>query len=39
LEATNDVGATFVIVLFNLDVYCHMWARAYHLASIYASRL
>lgn len=29
-EASNDVGATFVIIFDHLNVGCHMWARAYH---------
>ncbi len=30
LKTSNDVRAALVVVFFNLDVYCHMWAREYH---------
>lgn len=37
LEAANYVRAAFVVISFNLDVYCHMWAREYHFVAISAS--
>lgn len=37
LKTTNDIRATLVVVTFDLDVYCHMWARAYHIQSSRAS--
>ena len=36
-EAPDDVCTTFVLILFYFNVYCHMWAKEYHLGDTYAS--
>ena len=29
-ETSDDVCTAFIVIFVYLDVYCHMWARAYH---------
>lgn len=35
-KTANDIRTTLVVILYNFNIGCHMWPRAYHGASGYA---